>query len=73
MVLVSNSKDEVGGLSGKPLTKELQKSFVFYRKGNKAFPIIGLASFCETMLLKNYKPVTSLIQLYTGFIYEGRN
>lgn len=66
-------RSEMGGLSGKPLTN---RSVVVVRylstKSNKAFPIIGVGGIhspkdAQAMLDAG----ASLVQLYTGFIYEG--
>jgi dihydroorotate dehydrogenase len=71
--LVSESKDEVGGLSGKPLTKRATEVIRFLsEKSNKAFPIIGVGGIHSAAdAVEKLQAGASLIQLYTGFIYEG--
>jgi dihydroorotate dehydrogenase len=61
----------VGGLSGKPLTKRSTEVIRFYlKKAIKHFPLLGGGIHSEDALEK-LEAGASLIQLYTGFIYEG--
>lgn len=71
--LVSSNKTEVGGLSGKPLTKRSTEVIRFLsEKSNKAFPIIGVGGIHSADdALEKLEAGASLVQLYTGFIYEG--
>jgi dihydroorotate dehydrogenase len=71
--LVADSKDEVGGLSGKPLTKRATEVIRFLsEKSNKSFPIIGVGGIHSADdAIEKLQAGASLIQLYTGFIYEG--
>ena len=71
--LTSENKDETGGLSGKPLTKRSTEVIRFLsEKSNKAFPIIGVGGIHTAEdALEKLDAGASLIQLYTGFIYEG--
>ena len=71
--LHSNAKDEMGGLSGKPLAKRATEVIKFLsEKSNKAFPIIGVGGIHSAEdALEKLDAGASLIQLYTGFIYEG--
>ena len=71
--LVSSNKDETGGLSGKPLTKLSTEVIRFLsEKSGKAFPIIGVGGIHSAEdALEKLEAGASLIQLYTGFIYEG--
>ena len=64
---------ETGGLSGKPLTKRATEVIRFLsEKSNKAFPIIGVGGIhSDEDALEKLEAGASLIQLYTGFIYEG--
>ncbi len=64
---------ETGGLSGKPLTKRSTEVIRFLsEKSNKAFPIIGVGGIHSAAdALEKLEAGASLIQLYTGFIYEG--
>ena len=65
--------EEIGGLSGKPLTKRATEVIRFLsEKSNKAFPIIGVGGIhSDEDALEKLEAGASLIQLYTGFIYEG--
>jgi dihydroorotate dehydrogenase len=71
--LQSENKKETGGLSGKPLTKRSTEVIRFlYEKSGKAFPIIGVGGIhCAEDALEKLEAGASLVQLYTGFIYEG--
>ncbi|RDI13171.1 quinone-dependent dihydroorotate dehydrogenase [Flavobacterium sp. AG291] len=71
--LVSENKQETGGLSGKPLTKRSTEVIRFLsEKSNKAFPIIGVGGIhTADDAIEKLEAGASLIQLYTGFIYEG--
>ncbi len=71
--LVSENKKEQGGLSGKPLTNRSTEVIRFLsEKSNKAFPIIGVGGIHSAEdALEKLDAGASLIQLYTGFIYEG--
>lgn len=71
--LHSENKTEMGGLSGKPLTKRSTEVIRFLsEKSNKAFPIIGVGGIHSADdAIEKLNAGASLIQLYTGFIYEG--
>ncbi len=71
--LQSENKVETGGLSGKPLTKRATEVIRFLaEKSNKSFPIIGVGGIHSAEdALEKLEAGASLIQLYTGFIYEG--
>ncbi|QBZ98390.1 quinone-dependent dihydroorotate dehydrogenase [Flavobacterium sangjuense] len=71
--LQSENKTETGGLSGKPLTKRSTEVIRFLsEKSNKAFPIIGVGGIHTAEdALEKLEAGASLVQLYTGFIYEG--
>jgi dihydroorotate dehydrogenase len=62
-----------GGLSGKPLTKRSTEVIRYLsQKSNKAFPIIGVGGIHSAEdALEKLNAGASLVQLYTGFIYEG--
>lgn len=66
-------KNQTGGLSGKPLTKRSTEVIRYlYQKLGKAFPIIGVGGIHSAAdALEKLEAGASLIQLYTGFIYEG--
>lgn len=71
--LQSINKAEMGGLSGKPLTKRATEVIRFLsEKSNKAFPIIGVGGIHTAEdAIEKLDAGASLVQLYTGFIYEG--
>ena len=71
--LTSENKEEMGGLSGKPLRKRATEVIRFLSgKSNKAFPIIGVGGIHSAEdALEKLDAGASLVQLYTGFIYEG--
>ncbi|MGO4818114.1 quinone-dependent dihydroorotate dehydrogenase [Flavobacterium sp. W22_SRS_FP1] len=71
--LKSDNKVEMGGLSGKPLTKRSTEVIRFLsEKSNKAFPIIGVGGIHSAEdAIEKLDAGASLVQLYTGFIYEG--
>lgn len=65
--------EEKGGLSGKPLTNRSTEVIRFLaEKSNKAFPIIGVGGIHSPEdALEKLDAGADLIQLYTGFVYEG--
>lgn len=65
--------NEAGGLSGKPLTVRSTEVIRYLsNKSNKAFPIIGVGGIHSPQDAKDkLEAGASLVQLYTGFIYEG--
>lgn len=71
--LVSPKQNETGGLSGKPLTHRATEVIAFLSENsNKAFPIIGVGGIHSAKdALDKLQAGASLVQLYTGFIYEG--
>lgn len=71
--LQSDNKTEVGGLSGKPLTQRSTDVIRFLsEKSQKAFPIIGVGGIHTAQdALDKLEAGADLVQLYTGFIYEG--
>ena len=71
--LHSENKAETGGLSGKPLTNRATEVIRFLsEKSNKAFPIIGVGGIHSVAdALEKLEAGASLVQIYTGFIYEG--
>lgn len=71
--LQSANQSETGGLSGKPLAKRATEVIRFLsEKSGKAFPIIGVGGIHSAQdALEKLDAGASLVQLYTGFIYEG--
>ncbi len=66
-------KNQMGGLSGKPLTHRSTEVIRYLsEKSGKAFPIIGVGGIHSPADAKEKLAAgASLVQLYTGFIYEG--
>lgn len=62
-----------GGLSGKPLqNKSLNTIEYIHKKSKGQIPIIGVGGiFTPDDALKALEAGASLVQVYTGFIYEG--
>jgi dihydroorotate dehydrogenase len=71
--LSSENKEEIGGLSGKPLGERSTEVIRFLNKNSKgSFPIIGVGGIHSPEdALEKLQAGASLIQIYTGFIYEG--
>lgn len=71
--LLSSESREAGGLSGKPLAKRSTEviRYLCTRSGN-SFPVIGVGGIHSAEdALEKLDAGASLVQLYTGFIYEG--
>jgi len=68
-----NLKGEMGGLSGIPLTKRSTEVISYiHKKSNGSFPIIGVGGIHSADdAIEKLNAGASLVQLYTGFIYEG--
>jgi dihydroorotate dehydrogenase len=62
-----------GGVSGKPLTKRSTEVIKYLNKrSNGSFPIIGVGGIHSSEdALEKLAAGATLVQLYTGFIYEG--
>lgn len=71
--LLSENKVEMGGLSGKPLRNRSTEVIRFLAENNNnSFPIIGVGGIHSAVdAMEKLEAGASLIQLYTGFIYEG--
>lgn len=75
---INHEKDKAiaignGGLSGMPL-RDRSTEVIRYlaQKSDKAFPIIGVGGiFTPEDALEKIKAGADLVQVYTGFIYEG--
>ena len=67
------SKIGAGGLSGKPLTDRSTEIIRYLsEKSNKAFPIIGVGGIYNAKdAIDKLNAGASLVQVYSGFIYEG--
>lgn len=68
-----NLQAESGGLSGKPLTKRSTEVIRYLsEKSGKAFPIIGVGGIHSAEdAIEKLRAGAALVQIYTGFIYEG--
>jgi dihydroorotate dehydrogenase len=62
-----------GGLSGKPIRERSTQMIKYLSdKSNRAFPIIGVGGIHSAQdAMEKLDAGASLVQLYTGFIYEG--
>lgn len=71
--LTSGSKKEAGGLSGRPLTARSTEVIRFLAsKSGNSFPIIGVGGIMSAQdAIDKLEAGASLVQLYTGFVYEG--
>lgn len=71
--LQSANRVEQGGLSGLPLEKRSTEVIRFLSENsNQAFPIIGVGGIHSPEdAFEKLNAGASLVQLYTGFIYEG--
>lgn len=75
---LSTSKEEVeamgtGGVSGKVLAKRSTEVIRYlHQKSNGAFPIVGVGGiFSAEDVIEKLEAGASLIQVYSGMIYEG--
>jgi dihydroorotate dehydrogenase len=75
---LQTSKEELeaianGGLSGKPIKNKSTEAIRYlHQKSNGAFPIIGVGGIHSAEdALEKLDAGASLVQVYTGFIYEG--
>ena len=71
--LKSINQKETGGLSGKPLEKRSTEVIRFLsEKSGNTFPIIGVGGIHSPEdAIEKLEAGASLVQVYTGFIYEG--
>jgi len=62
-----------GGVSGQPIKNQSTKVIQYLaEKSNKSFPIIGVGGIHSAQdALDKIKAGADLVQIYTGFIYEG--
>lgn len=62
-----------GGLSGQPIKNKSTRVIAYLsQKSNKSFPIIGVGGIhSENDALEKIQAGADLVQIYTGFIYEG--
>jgi len=73
LISADKLKSETGGLSGKPVTKRSTEVIKYLSEKSKtSFPIIGVGGIHSPEdALEKLAAGASLVQLYTGFIYEG--
>lgn len=66
-------QEEQGGLSGLPVLNQSNKILsLLTQLSNKQFPVIGVGGICNSQGAEDkMKAGASLIQIYSGFIYEG--
>ena len=71
--LAENFRNQKGGLSGTPLrTKSTEIIRNFYKLTDGKLPIIGVGGISKAEhAYEKIKAGASLVQLYTGMIYEG--
>ncbi len=63
---------ETGGISGRPIAQKSTELIRYIHKKNIGLPIIGVGGiFTPEDAYEKIKAGASLIQIYTGFIYEG--
>lgn len=66
-------QEETGGLSGQPLRERATEVIRFLvRESGNAFPVIGVGGIHSAEdALEKLEAGASLVQLWTGFVYEG--
>ncbi|NOK64208.1 MAG: quinone-dependent dihydroorotate dehydrogenase [Chloroflexi bacterium AL-W] len=71
--LCGQSRDETGGLSGRPLTVRARESIAYlYRSTAGRLPIIGVGGVATAEDAYGHIGAgATLVQLYTGLVYEG--
>ena len=71
--LQSVTKNETGGLSGEPVREKSTKIIKFLQENsNHAFPIIGVGGVFDAKDAQEKQQAgADLIQVFTGFIYQG--
>jgi dihydroorotate dehydrogenase len=69
----AHMSQQAGGLSGKPLTQRATEVIRYLsEKSNKSFPIIGVGGIHTAQDAKDKLAAgAALVQVYTGFVYEG--
>lgn len=71
--LVSKDRNETGGLSGRPVFKRATVMLAkFYRATGGSIPLIGIGGIDSPQsALSKIEAGATLLQLYTGLVYEG--
>ncbi len=72
-LVLDNNMGQQGGLSGKPLLKKSTEVIKYLiEKSNQSFPVIGVGGIHSPEdAREKMEAGASLVQIYTGFIYEG--
>ncbi|MEK7613794.1 MAG: quinone-dependent dihydroorotate dehydrogenase [Patescibacteria group bacterium] len=69
---ISEHQEEVGGLSGVPLRRRATEVVRFIHQKMPSLPIIGVGGiFTAEDAYEKIRAGASVIQVYTGFIYQG--
>jgi len=69
---LSAPTEEAGGMSGKPLAKRSTEIIRYIRQKAPELPIVGVGGvFTAEDAYEKIRAGAALIQIYTGFIYEG--
>lgn len=71
--IFGKNKNEIGGVSGLPLEEKSTEIIKYiYNRTKGKLPIVGVGGINSTKsAIKKIKAGATLIQLYTGFVYEG--
>lgn len=71
--LTSDKRDEIGGLSGRPLRKHSDEIIKYiHKKTSGRLPIIGVGGiFSPEDVVAKLEAGSTLVQVYTGLVYEG--
>lgn len=71
--LVDKQKKEIGGLSGKPLKGNSTRIIrLIYKRTKGKLPIMGVGGiFYASDAIEKIRAGASVVQLYTGFLFEG--
>ena len=73
LITAGQLKEEAGGLSGKPVREKSTEVIRYiHKKSSGRIPIIGIGGIHSAKdALEKLEAGASLVQIYTGFIYEG--
>ncbi len=71
---MSKERNEAGGLSGRPVFKRATIMLAkVYRATGGSIPLIGIGGIDSAQsALSKIEAGATLLQLYTGLVYEGR-
>jgi dihydroorotate dehydrogenase len=70
---ITGAEKETGGLSGQPLTQRANEVMRFlYRESGGRIPLVGVGGIASAEdAYHRIRAGASLVQIYTGLIYEG--